>query len=110
VKRIYDAKGKKTLHLCEMETKTKSNRFKMYKSVHKSKPQQDFWQKTHVRRSRWPAERGGQLAEKRNNVVSRRCCALWKGGRQVYVSPTSSNVRLVGEPTLRDVERVTNRR
>jgi len=30
--------GKKTLHLREMETKTKSNRFKMLKSVHKWKP------------------------------------------------------------------------
>jgi len=31
-------KRKKTLHLCEMEIKTKFNRFKILKSVHKSKP------------------------------------------------------------------------
>jgi len=37
-KKIHSAKGKKTLHLCEMEIKTKFNWFKMLKSVHKSKP------------------------------------------------------------------------
>jgi len=41
----------KILHLCKMETKTKSNHFKMLKSMHKSKTQQDLWSKTHLRRS-----------------------------------------------------------
>jgi len=36
--KLHSAKGKKTMHLCEIETKTKSNRFKMLKLVHKSKP------------------------------------------------------------------------
>jgi len=44
-KRIHGAKGKKTLHLCEMETKKKSNRFKMFKSVHKSKPNKIYGEK-----------------------------------------------------------------
>jgi len=30
-------KGEEIMHLCEMKTKTKSNRFKMLKLVHKSK-------------------------------------------------------------------------
>jgi len=38
IKKIHSAKRKKTLHLCEMETKMKSNWFKMLKLVHKSKP------------------------------------------------------------------------
>jgi len=37
-KKRFTVQRGKTLHLCKIETKTKSNRFKMLKSVHKSKP------------------------------------------------------------------------
>jgi len=88
----YRQTKKKTLYLCEMETKMKFNQFKMHKSVHKSKPNKFYGGKLTCR-SHTGRRNAKEVLRRKGTMVVRVADLEYNvTGRRFYAQPTLTDV------------------